>query len=47
MEELIEVVDGDKPGDSLELTILRGGQEKKATVTLGKRPASVEDKSSK
>ena len=43
MEELIEVVNGSKPGESLELKVLRGGQTKSATVTLGKRPASVEE----
>ena len=43
MEELIEVVNDAKPGESLELKVLRGGQTKTATVTLGKRPASVEE----
>jgi S1-C subfamily serine protease len=43
MEELIEVVNKAKPGESLELTVLRGGQTKTATVTLGARPASVEE----
>jgi S1-C subfamily serine protease len=44
MEELIEVVNRSKPGESLELTVLRGGQTKTATVTLGTRPASVEER---
>jgi S1-C subfamily serine protease len=43
MEELIEVVNKAKPGETLELTVLRGGQTKTATVTLGTRPASVEE----
>jgi S1-C subfamily serine protease len=43
MEELIEIVNHAKPGDSLELKVLRGGQTKTATVTLGVRPASVEE----
>jgi S1-C subfamily serine protease len=43
MEEVIETINGDKPGDEVELTILRDGSTKKATVTLGKRPASVEE----
>jgi S1-C subfamily serine protease len=43
MEELIEVVNQSQPGDSLELTVLRDGQTKTATVTLGVRPASVEE----
>jgi S1-C subfamily serine protease len=45
MEDLIQIVNAAKPGDSLELTILRDGQTKKANVTLGKRPASVEETS--
>jgi S1-C subfamily serine protease len=45
MEELIEVVNKAKPDESLELTVLRGGQTKTATVTLGSRPASVEENS--
>jgi S1-C subfamily serine protease len=43
MEELIEIVNQAKPGDSLELKVLRDGQTKTATVTLGVRPASVEE----
>ena len=43
MEELIEVVNKAKPGEALELKVLRDGQTKTATVTLGKRPASVEE----
>ncbi len=43
MEELIEVVNRAKPGESLELKVLRDGQTKTATVTLGVRPASVEE----
>ena len=42
MDELVEIVNGDKPGDSLELTILRDGSTKTVTVTLGDRPDSVE-----
>ncbi|MDX6636485.1 MAG: hypothetical protein QOF06_2688 [Solirubrobacterales bacterium] len=38
MDELIEVIQGSKPGDELELKILRGGQEKTANVTLGTQP---------
>jgi S1-C subfamily serine protease len=43
MEQIIELVNEDKPGEEVELTILRDGTTKHATVTLGKRPASVED----
>jgi S1-C subfamily serine protease len=42
MDELVEIVNEAKPGESLELTILRDGSTKTATVTLGDRPASVE-----
>jgi S1-C subfamily serine protease len=45
MDEVVEIINGAKPGETVELTILRGGQTKKATVTLGKRPASVEESS--
>ncbi|MDX6627290.1 MAG: hypothetical protein QOE56_2279 [Solirubrobacterales bacterium] len=45
MEQLIETVNDAKPGESIELQILRGGQHKTAKVTLGKRPASVEGSS--
>jgi S1-C subfamily serine protease len=43
MDELVEIVNEAKPGESLELTILRDGSTKTATVTLGDRPASVEE----
>jgi len=42
MEEVVEIVNKAKPGESLELTILRDGSTKTATVTLGDRPDSVE-----
>jgi S1-C subfamily serine protease len=38
MEELVEVIQDSKPGDTLELKILRGGSEKTANVTLGTQP---------
>jgi len=41
MEDVINVINGDKPGDKLELTILRDGKTKAVTVTLGNRPASA------
>jgi S1-C subfamily serine protease len=41
MEEIVEIVNGAQPGDSLELTILRDGSTKTATVTLGERPDSA------
>ena len=42
MEELVNVVNGKKPGDEIEVTLLRGGDEKTVTVKLGNRPASIE-----
>jgi len=43
MEELVEIVNEAEPGEELELTILRDGQTKTATVTLGDRPDSTEE----
>jgi S1-C subfamily serine protease len=42
MDEVAEIVNKAKPGESLELTILRDGSTKTATVTLGDRPESAE-----
>ena len=42
MDEVVEIVNAAKPGEEVELTILRDGSTKKATVTLGDRPNSVE-----
>jgi S1-C subfamily serine protease len=41
MDEVVELINAAKPGEEIELTILRDGSTKKATVTLGKRPDSV------
>ena len=42
MEDVINVVNGAKPGDEIELTVLRGDDEdKEVTVTLGVRPDSA------
>jgi S1-C subfamily serine protease len=38
MDELVEIIQGLKPGDQLELKILRDGDEKTAHVTLGTQP---------
>jgi S1-C subfamily serine protease len=46
MDEVVNVVNAAKPGESLELTILRGGKTKTAAVTLGDRPNSVEGQGS-
>ncbi|HEU4707379.1 MAG TPA: trypsin-like peptidase domain-containing protein [Solirubrobacterales bacterium] len=42
MEELVEVIQDSQPGDTLELKILRGGNEKTANVTLGTQPKKAE-----
>ncbi len=42
MEEMIAIVNEADPGDKLELTIHQGEDEKTVTVTLGKRPDTVE-----
>jgi S1-C subfamily serine protease len=43
MDEVVAIVNAAKPGDSLEVTILRDGSTKTVTVALGDRPASVRD----
>jgi S1-C subfamily serine protease len=42
MDEMIELIDGSQPGDKLELTIVRDGDEKTVEVTLGTQPESSE-----
>jgi S1-C subfamily serine protease len=46
MDDVINAVDAAKPGDKLEVTVLRGGSTKTLTVTLGDRPASAQDSQS-
>jgi putative serine protease PepD len=46
MEDVVAIVGQDEPGDSVEVTVLRDGKTRHATITLGKRPASVEEGSS-
>ena len=45
MEDLIDAIDAAKPGDKMEVTLLRGdgSEEKTVTVTLGVRPDSIEE----
>jgi S1-C subfamily serine protease len=45
MEQVSELVNQKKPGDEVTLKYLREGKEKTATVTLGTRPAKVEQAS--
>ncbi len=42
MDELIEIIQESEPGDELQLTIVRNGDEKTADVTLGTQPKSSE-----
>ena len=39
MDDVIAAVDAKQPGDSLELTLVRGGNERTVTVQLTERPA--------
>jgi S1-C subfamily serine protease len=41
MEEIVTLVEEAQPGEDLDLTLLRDGNDKKATVTLGTRPSAV------
>jgi S1-C subfamily serine protease len=41
MDDLVNVINADKPGDEIDITVLSGGNEKTVSVTLGNRPASV------
>jgi S1-C subfamily serine protease len=46
MEQIIELVNSKKPGDKVTLKYVHEGKEKTATVTLGSRPAKVENQAS-
>ncbi len=39
-DDLQKAIDAKKPGDTIELTVVNGGQTRTVTVTLGTRPAS-------
>jgi S1-C subfamily serine protease len=41
MTDVIAAVDAKQPGDEIELTLLRGDDERTVTVELGERPASA------
>ena len=45
MDDLISAVNAADPGAEMRLTVLRGGAEREVTVTLGERPAQIEDAS--
>jgi putative serine protease PepD len=38
MDDVIAAVDSKQPGDDIELTVIRGGDERTVTVELGDRP---------
>jgi putative serine protease PepD len=46
MDDVVNAVDAASPGDKLKMTVVRGGSTKDLTVTLGDRPASVQDSQS-
>ncbi len=46
MDDVINIINAAKPGETVELTVLRGGSTKTFKVTLGERPASVRDSQS-
>jgi len=46
MDEVVSIVNGASPGDTLDVTFLRAGSTRTATVTLGDRPTSVKDAAS-
>jgi S1-C subfamily serine protease len=41
MDEVIAAMNSRQPGDQVELTLLRGGDERTVTVELGERPANA------
>ncbi len=41
MNDVVDIVNSAKPGDTLDITLLRDGSTKTVTVTLGDRPTSV------
>ena len=43
MEEVISAVNTRQPGDELQLTVVRDGETREVTVTLGDRPAEIAD----
>ncbi|MFL5869769.1 MAG: S1C family serine protease, partial [Solirubrobacterales bacterium] len=42
MSDVIAAVDSKQPGDDLQLTLVRGGQQRDVTVQLAERPASAQ-----
>jgi S1-C subfamily serine protease len=46
MDEVVNLINAAKPGDTLDVTVRSGGETKTLTVTLGDRPSSVKDSES-
>jgi S1-C subfamily serine protease len=46
MDDVVNIINAAKPGESVSVTLLRGGSTKTVSVTLGDRPASVQDSQS-
>jgi S1-C subfamily serine protease len=46
MDQVVNMVNGAKPGDTLDITVLRGGAKHTYTVTLGDRPTQIRDSQS-
>jgi S1-C subfamily serine protease len=46
MDDVISAVNEHKPGDQITLTVWQDGKQQDATVTLGDRPAHVQDSDS-
>ena len=42
VEDLIAAVDAKQPGDEVELTLVRAGDQRTVTVELGDRPAQAQ-----
>ena len=42
MDDVIKVIDSKKPGDQVNLKLLRGSKQREATVTLGNRPQNAD-----
>jgi S1-C subfamily serine protease len=42
MDDVIGAIDAKKPGDKVNLKLLRGSKQRAATVTLGNRPQNAD-----
>ena len=40
-DDVATAIDDNQPGDEIEITVRRGGDERTLTVTLDRRPAQV------